>query len=127
EIAVVTTVGPTHLSRLGSMEAIAAAKSEAVEALPESGTAILNADDPYVLAMAAKTRARVLTFGFGEADVRATSIESKGLRGVDFEIEVAGRKVAAHSPVPGRELVRNALAAIGVAISDGMPAEEAAA
>jgi len=79
------------------------------------------------VAMAAKTRARVLTFGFGEADIRATSIESHGLGGVDFEIEVAGRKVAAHSPVPGRELVRNALAAIGVAISDGMPAEEAAA
>src|SRR5262245_46952250 len=45
-ISVVLSVGPTHLSRLGSMEAIAAAKTEAVEALAPDGVAILNADDP---------------------------------------------------------------------------------
>src|SRR5262249_39710193 len=83
ETSVVMSVGPTHLSRLGSMENIARAKAEAVEALPESGTAILNADDQYVAAMAAKTRARVLTFGFRDADLRATNIESHGLAGVD--------------------------------------------
>ena len=63
QIGVVLNVGPTHLERLGSMQAIAEAKSEAVRELPATGCAILNADDPLVAAMAPKTRARVLTFG----------------------------------------------------------------
>ncbi|MGH7292905.1 MAG: UDP-N-acetylmuramoyl-tripeptide--D-alanyl-D-alanine ligase, partial [Myxococcota bacterium] len=63
QISVVLNVGPSHLERLGSMEAMAEAKSEAVQDLPTTGYAILNADDPFVAAMAPKTRARVLTFG----------------------------------------------------------------
>src|SRR6185312_11976548 len=69
--AIVLNVGPTHLERLGTMENIAAAKAEAVESLPSDGNAVLNADDPYVAAMASKTRAKVLTFGIrNHADVR---------------------------------------------------------
>jgi len=127
ETAVVLNVGPTHLERLGSLEAIAAAKAEAVEALPWRGNAILNADDPYVAAMAARTSARVLSFGLGlGADVRASEIRGRGLAGVDFRLSCGGRAVEAHSPLPGVALVPNALAAATVAIADGMSVEEAA-
>src|SRR3954469_5426066 len=71
-IAAVLNVGSAHLGEFGSVEAIAQAKGELVEALPADGLAVLNADDPRVLAMAARTAARVVTFGERpDADVRA--------------------------------------------------------
>ena len=50
-IGVVTAVQPVHLARIGSLEAIEAAKGELLEALPPDGRAILNADDPIVRRM----------------------------------------------------------------------------
>ena len=126
ETAVVLNVGPTHLERLGSIEAIAAAKAEAVESLSQWGTAILNADDPYVAAMEAQTKARVITFGIEKhADIRATAIRSRGLSGVDFTLDAGGHEVQVHTPLPGAKLVYNALAAITVAFSEGISLEEA--
>ena len=63
DIAVVTTVEPAHLEAFGSLEAIAREKGDLVAALRPSGLAVLNADDPRVLAMAGRTSARVVTFG----------------------------------------------------------------
>jgi UDP-N-acetylmuramoyl-tripeptide--D-alanyl-D-alanine ligase len=127
DCAVVLNVGPTHLEKLGSMENIARAKGEAVEALGEFGTAVLNADDPYVAAMAAKSRARVLTFGMQPgAFVHASDIRTRGLGGVDFQLSCGGRSLAAHSPLPGERLVYNALAAVAVGVSEGMSVEDAA-
>ena len=84
-IGVVTAVGPSHLERMGSIEAIAAAKSELVQALSADGVAILNADDPRVDAMAALTPARIVRYGFApHADVRAHDIEQLGLAGTRF-------------------------------------------
>ena len=126
ETAVVLNVGPTHLERLGSLEAIAAAKAEAVESLSQWGTAILNADDPYVAAMESKTKARVITFGIEKhADVRASDIRSHGLSGVDFKLSAGGHEVPVHTPLPGARLVYNALAAITVGFSEGISLEEA--
>jgi UDP-N-acetylmuramoyl-tripeptide--D-alanyl-D-alanine ligase len=64
-ISVVTNVRPVHLERMGSIENVALAKGEIVDALPESGAACLNADDPLVRQMAARCRGRVLTYGTG--------------------------------------------------------------
>ena len=51
----VLNVGTAHLGEFGSRENIALAKGELVEALPADGVAVLNADDPLVLAMADRT------------------------------------------------------------------------
>ncbi len=127
QIAVVLNVGPTHLERLGSMQAIAEAKSEAVRDLPATGCAILNADDPWVAAMATKTQARALTFGtHAHADFRATEIQSHGLAGVEFTFGYVGRGLRVRSPLPGARLVPNALAALAVAVADGASVEAAA-
>jgi UDP-N-acetylmuramoyl-tripeptide--D-alanyl-D-alanine ligase len=126
ETAVVLNVGPTHLERLGSLEAIASAKAEAVESLTRSGTAVLNADDPFVSGMASRCAGRVLTFGIEQhADVCATDIHSRGLAGVDFNLVVDGRSLAAHSPLPGVRLVSNALAAVTVAFSEDISLDDA--
>ena len=60
---VVLNVGHAHAGEFGGLDQVARAKGELVEALPADGVAILNADDPRVLAMAARTPARVVTFG----------------------------------------------------------------
>jgi UDP-N-acetylmuramoyl-tripeptide--D-alanyl-D-alanine ligase len=128
EVGVVTNVGPSHMERLGSLEAIASAKGELPESLPPHGFAILNADDPLALAMASRTRARSLSFGTAsEADVRASEVSSRGLDGVTFRLHWGAESAPAETQLPGRHIVSNALAAAAVALADGMSLAEVAA
>ena len=77
QIGVVTTVGSDHYKNFRSLEATAQEKSRLVAFLRQRGTAILNADDPHVLAMRERTRARVLTYGVPrDADIRAEDVRS---------------------------------------------------
>ena len=116
-VGIVTNVGETHMELLGSIENIAKAKSEMVEAIPAGGTVVLNADNPYVAAMRsqAKEGVRVLTFGIEkEADVRAKeeTIETIDGHETRFKIEWKGREQTFTFAMVGRHNVYNALAAI---------------
>jgi UDP-N-acetylmuramoyl-tripeptide--D-alanyl-D-alanine ligase len=127
-IGVVTAVQPVHLSRIGSIEAIEAAKGELLEALPRDGTAVLNADDRIVRRMGRRTMARVVTYGFGDtSDVTAEAIESAGLAGMRFVLRVAGARQPVSIPTLGRLSVHNALAAAAVGRASGLTLEEVAA
>lgn len=120
-IGVVTNVGPSHLARLGSMERIAAAKQELVASLPADGIAILNIDDPLVMAMAAHTRARVFTYGLSpEADLWADQINSEGLEGVRFVLHHGDETIHVKVPLLGRHSVHTALRAAAVGLSQGL-------
>jgi UDP-N-acetylmuramoyl-tripeptide--D-alanyl-D-alanine ligase len=124
---IVTNVGPSHMERLGSIEAIADAKSELVKALPPDGVAVLNADDARVAAMAERTPAHVLTYGVNaDADVRAEEIDSRGLNGVHFTLVHGSERVPVYSRLPGRAMVHNALAAAAAAITDGLELDDIA-
>ena len=116
-VGVVTNVGETHIELLGSMENIARAKQELVEALPSGGTAILNADDPFVSAMAEACRPGVsaVTFGIGEgATVRGLDVRTDGLSS-HFSVSFDGGEAEDFSlPLGGRHNVYNALAALAV-------------
>jgi UDP-N-acetylmuramoyl-tripeptide--D-alanyl-D-alanine ligase len=75
-IGAVLNVGHAHTGEFGGIEQVARAKGELPAALPAAaagGAAILNADDPRVMAMAARTEARVVTFGLAAANTRPTS------------------------------------------------------
>ncbi|MDP9238420.1 MAG: UDP-N-acetylmuramoyl-tripeptide--D-alanyl-D-alanine ligase [Chloroflexota bacterium] len=127
EIGIVTNVGPSHMERLGTIEDIADAKAELVEALPEEGVAILNADDPRVAAMSERTRANVLTYGLTEeADVRAEDIGTHGLSGVNFTLVHGDEREPVYSRLPGRAMVHNALAAAAAGIVDSLELPEIA-
>lgn len=126
-IGVVTAVGPSHLERMGSIEAIARAKAELVAALPTQGVAILNADDPRVAAMAHQTPARVVTYGMtAEAMLRASDIEQLGLAGTRFRVRGLGLDAPVHLASPGLHQVRNLLAAIAVAQIAGVAWQDCA-
>jgi UDP-N-acetylmuramoyl-tripeptide--D-alanyl-D-alanine ligase len=117
-IGVVLNVGSAHLGEFGSTAAIAAAKGELVEALSEDGVAVLNADDPAVAAMAGRTPARVVTFGRGDADVRAEDVRLDAGRARFTLVAPAGRALVALRLV-GEHQVGNALAAAAVALEVG--------
>jgi UDP-N-acetylmuramoyl-tripeptide--D-alanyl-D-alanine ligase len=122
EVGVVLAVHPTHLERAGSLEAIARAKSELPAALPADGLAVLNADDPRVVAMREVTPAEVCTFGLSAgADVRAEDVASLGLEGSVFTLRSPWGTRRIRSGTPGRHLVPHALAAVAVAERFGVP------
>lgn len=122
---VVTNVGPVHIETLGSLDAIASAKAELVDALPREGVAFLNADDERVRAMGSRSRARVVTYGFSpDAAARAVGVESLGLEGSRFDLLFDGRRLSLRIPVPGRHQVMNAAAAAAVGLTLGVPPDQ---
>ncbi len=90
---VVLNVGQAHAGEFGGLDQVARAKGELVEALPADGAAILNADDPRVLAMAARTAARVVTFGVDDrtAQIRPAQIRPAEIRAADVRLDDLGR------------------------------------
>ena len=124
DIGVVTVVGRSHTERLGGIEGVARAKRELVEALPARGTAVLNADDPRVLAMASHTGAGVLTFG-READVSVWDLSLDALARPRFEIDTPWGRGEVRLAVSGAHMAINAAAAIAVAGTVGVGLPEA--
>ena len=127
-LGVVTNVGPSHLERLGTIERIAQAKTELVQALPpesEGGVAILNYDDPLVRPMAQQTQARVVTYGLlPGADLWASDVTSAGLEGIRFVFHYQGETIHVRVPMLGRHSVHTALRAALVGLVEGLAWEE---
>jgi UDP-N-acetylmuramoyl-tripeptide--D-alanyl-D-alanine ligase len=125
QIGVVTLIGPVHMERAGSLEAIVAAKQELVEALPADGVAILNRDDERVMGMAAHTQARIFTYGLDAlADLWADNIHSMGLDGVRFTLHYRDEALSVHVPLLGRHNVHTALRATAVGLVKGLNWQE---
>ena len=113
---VVLNVGHAHAGEFGGLDQVARAKGELVEALPPDGVAILNADDPRVLAMASRTPARVVTFG-GQAGtpVRAADVRLDDLGRPSFTLLTPEGSARVTLRVHGAHNVPNALAAAALA------------
>jgi UDP-N-acetylmuramoyl-tripeptide--D-alanyl-D-alanine ligase len=118
-VAAVLNVGTAHLGEFGSREAIASAKGEIVESLPVDGTAVLNADDRLVAAMAGRTRARVLSFGVA-GDVAWRGLELDDLGRPTFELGYGGTWARVHLLEAGAHQVANAAAAAAMALAAGV-------
>ncbi|MFE2989527.1 UDP-N-acetylmuramoyl-tripeptide--D-alanyl-D-alanine ligase [Streptomyces sp. NPDC059262] len=126
-IGVVLNVGTAHIGEFGGREQIAEAKGELVESLPADGTAILNADDPLVRAMASRTKARVLLFGEGaDAEVRAENVRLTENGQPSFSLRTPSGCSDVTLRLYGEHHVSNALAAAAVAHDLGMSVEEIA-
>ena len=128
QVGIVLNVGAAHLGEFGSRTAVAQAKGELVEALPDDGLAVLNADDDAVVAMASRTGARVVTFGLGrQADIRAVDVVLDELARPTFRMLTARGDVEVSLSLHGAHHVSNALAAAAVALELGLDVEAVAA
>jgi UDP-N-acetylmuramoyl-tripeptide--D-alanyl-D-alanine ligase len=120
-LGAVLCVGHAHAGEFGSLDEVAKAKAELPAALPADGTAVLNADDRRVLAMAEHTEARVLTFGRSPGvDVRAADVvlDDAGRPGFTLVTEAGSAPVTLR--LHGEHNVANALAAAALAGQLGM-------
>jgi UDP-N-acetylmuramoyl-tripeptide--D-alanyl-D-alanine ligase len=121
ETGVVTNIAPVHLEFFKDISEIARAKYELVESLPSTGTAILNADDPYVSQFGRNFPGKVITYGrAAAATLRAENIEPRAAQGSVFDVLLGSRRERARLPLVGAHNVWNALAAVAVAVDEGV-------
>ena len=124
-IGIVINVNETHIEILGSIENIAKAKGELVQAI-DGGTIILNADNFYTAEMKklANDGVKILTYGLdNSADLTAENISVSGSN-TNFILNYGGQKYNFEIPLIGRHNVSNALAAIAAGLSVGLTVEE---
>ncbi|WP_243057244.1 UDP-N-acetylmuramoyl-tripeptide--D-alanyl-D-alanine ligase [Nocardioides sp. SR21] len=121
DVALVLNVGVAHLGEFGSRDAIAQAKGELVEALTTAGTAVLNADDDRVAAMASRTPGAVVTFGAErEAGVRVEELTLDRLGRPSFVLAAGGERVPVTLRLVGAHQALNAAAAAAAALAAGL-------
>ncbi len=124
DIGVITNIAESHLEGLGSIEGVAEAKGELLDALPDGAPAFLNADDPWFDGLAGRHRGVVKSFGLGpRAAFRARAVRPTS-RGSWF---LVNDTIEVDLPVPGAHNVANAAAALAVAEHMGLSVAAAAA
>ena len=132
---VVLNVGRAHAGEFGDLATVAVAKGELVEALPPDGVAILNADDPRVAAMAARTPASVITFSTSPVpapvspappDIRAADVRLDSLGRASFTLLASEGSAPVSLRLHGAHQVPNALAAAALARSLGLGLDDIA-
>ena len=127
-VGVVTVVGAAHAGLLGGIDGVARAKSELVKALEPTGVAVLNADDARVRAMAARTSARILTYGAApDADVHVGAVRLDDRARPRFTVRTPWGTTDVELAVSGAHMALNAAAAIAAAGTLGVAADVAAA
>lgn len=125
-VGIITNIGESHREFFSSMEEIADAKGELLDAMDENSVSILNADDAQFRRLRAKVRGTLLTFGASEgADVRVKSVRSTPPT-VSFEVAAGAEQVEVTLPFPGRHNALNAAAAMAAAAVFGVDLTTAA-
>jgi UDP-N-acetylmuramoyl-tripeptide--D-alanyl-D-alanine ligase len=123
-VAVVLNVGSAHLGEFGTVDNIAVAKGELVAAA--TSLVVLNADDPLVAGMAARTSHRVITFGtIPTADYRAVGVEVADDGRAAFDLEAPQGSARVRLQVRGEHQVSNALAVAAAVLGEGVSTDVA--
>ncbi len=113
-IGILTNIGEAHIELLGSIEAIAEAKGELLDYLGSGGVAVLNGDDPRLQSLGKRFPGKVYYYGFEQGDIKGLQLSQRGEK-TFFRARFPNNKEEwFESPLPGRESVSNALAALTV-------------
>jgi UDP-N-acetylmuramoyl-tripeptide--D-alanyl-D-alanine ligase len=113
DVAVIVSIGPVHLEMLGTIENIAAAKAELLEALPAGGIAVLPVDEP-LLAPHLREDLRNVTFGAGG------DVSYAAERDHTVEIDLAGEHITLEVNFAQAHMRSNLLAAVAAAKAVGV-------
>ncbi|MDQ3670400.1 MAG: UDP-N-acetylmuramoyl-tripeptide--D-alanyl-D-alanine ligase [Actinomycetota bacterium] len=123
DIGVITKIGPVHLELLETIERVAEAKAELINALPSGGTAVVPAGDAYLEPYLKRDDVDVIRFGTG-GDIELKSFRPAG-NASDLEIEAFGRPLALTFSFNSRYNATNALAALAAYHALGLPLAKA--
>lgn len=118
-IGIITNIGVVHIEFFASQDELAASKGELVKGLPESGLAVLNADDKYFDELSGMTPAGVTSFGFAKGDYRAENYRAVPEGGSRFTVRGTDVRLA----LDGRHQALNGVAALAAADFAGVPLE----
>ena len=118
-IGIITNIGIVHIEFFASQDELAASKGELVKGLPESGLAVLNADDKYFAELSGMTPAGVTSFGFAKGDFRAENYRAVPEGGSRFTVRGTDVRLV----LEGRHQALNGVAALAAADFAGVPLE----
>ena len=126
--AVVNNIGVAHIEQLGSKEAICQEKLHIQDGMAEGGCLFVNGDDPILKTVKAREGCRRIAYGTGEGlDYQAVDIKiEKGHPVFTAFCKASGEKALVRLQVFGRHMVVNAMAALAVAMENGVPLQDAA-
>jgi UDP-N-acetylmuramoylalanine--D-glutamate ligase len=128
KVAVVLNVTPDHLDRHRTFEAYADAKARIFENQQSSDFAVLNADDPTCVAMAARTRAQVFWFSRQKEVTQGASVRDGNIlfRNGGGKPGASQREVmqVAEIPLKGAHNLENVLAAVCAGVLMGCAPEK---
>jgi UDP-N-acetylmuramoyl-tripeptide--D-alanyl-D-alanine ligase len=128
DLVVILCVARCHTDRFPSLEHVAAEKAALLSRLGTRGVAVLNGDDPRVLALASRCRCRVVTFGRSpQFDLWASDLSAQWPDRLSFTVHFGQQAQRVHTRLVGGHWVTGTLAALAVAVACGMDLEAAAA
>jgi UDP-N-acetylmuramoyl-tripeptide--D-alanyl-D-alanine ligase len=110
-LALVTSIGPEHLELVGSVENVARANAEAIEALPAGGIAVVPAGIPELEPVLVQ----------GDLDVRRFEPGTVERDGDGWRFDVAGNELVLELPFGARHMAENTLAALTAYHALGLP------
>ncbi len=123
-IGVITNIGEAHIELLGSIDAIEKAKGELLDYLGSGGVAVLNGDDPRLLKIGKRYPGKVYYYSFNQGDIKGLELSQRGENSF-FRVRFPDKSEGwFKAPLPGRESVSNALAALTVGYILGLSLPE---
>lgn len=126
KIGIMTVLSAEHTKYFGNMEGVIKEESKLVHALPKSGYAILNADDPLSHILASKTRATIIWYGQKAKKGIKISHYKQNIHGAKFRMHYGGQIASVHWKIIGKHQLLSVYAASTVGIICGLTLKQIA-
>lgn len=124
QVGLITNVGKDHLEFFDSPEGVLNVNRQLFDALPSTGTAIINLDDPLLAGLSGRLKCRVVTYGKDpKAHIRIEGVESTATS-VTFTLFLESKSFVVTLPTSGAVQATNAMSAAAVAWSLNMSPED---